>query len=284
MNKKSFSKIKSKLPRDTYEQRMAQDNLILLCRVGSNMYGTNTKESDDDFVGIFIPEREYVCGLKSIRQVEIRTNPTGSGKRNQKEDIDITLKSLGEWCKLAQNNNPNILELFFAPENCIIYKNEYWDFLQAHKDLFLSLKIFHSFRGYAHSQRKRLELKSGRNTGRTDLIKKYGYDSKLASHNIRLYLECIQLLKEGKIAFPLPEREMLIQVKTGLWGGEEGFQKFLKESDRLTEVCHNLYSKSKLRYSPAQEEINKLVVDMFFDYWGYNKTKKWWEFWKKDNI
>jgi len=281
MNGKAFEKLKKTLPRDTLEQRMAQDNLILLCRVGSNMYGTNTKESDDDFTGIFIPEKEYVCGLKNIKQVEIRTNPTGSGKRNQTGDVDITLKSLGEWCKLAQNNNPNILELFFAPEKCILYKNEYWDKLVENMNLFLSLKIFHSFRGYAHSQRKRLELKSGNNTGRTDLIDKYGYDVKLASHNLRLYLECIQLLKEGRIEFPLPERELLVQVKTGLWSGEEGFQKFLKESDRLTEACQSLYDNSELQHSPAQDKINKLVVDMHFDYWGYgNKNKKWWEFWK----
>lgn len=282
MNGKAFNKIKQQLPRDTYEQRMALDNLILFCRVGSNMYGTNTIISDDDFVGIFVPPKEYVCGLKGIKQVEIRTNPTGSGKRNKVGDIDITLKSLGEYCKLAQNNNPNILELFFVPDNCVLYKNNYWDKLVENKDLFLSLKVFHSFKGYAHSQKKRLELKSGNNMGRKDLVEKYAYDVKLASHNIRLYLECIQLLKEGRITFPLPEREMVVQIKTGLWAGEEGFQRFVKESERLANVCQDLYGKSNLPHAPAQEKINKLLVDMHFDYWGYDvdTKKRWWEFWK----
>lgn len=263
------------LDRNTHEQRMSQDNCIFLCRVGSNMYGTNTKLSDDDFTGIFMPDREYAgLGIKNIEHVEYRTNSTGSGKRNTKEDRDCTLYSFRKWVQLAMNNNPNILELFFAPEKCIMQTSPIWEKLRANKHLFLSLKIFHSFRGYAHSQRARLELKSGNNTGRTDLIEQYGYDVKLASHNIRLYLECIQLLKEEQITFPLPERNVVIQIKTGEWAGEEGFKKFLALSDELSARCQLLYDNSKLRHSPAQEEINNLLLDIYEEYFHYIQKPK----------
>lgn len=265
---------KLKLCRDSEEQKLSQDNCIFLARVGSMMYGTNTKESDEDFTGVFMPDRTRSgMGTKNIDFVEYRTNSTKSNKRNTAEDTDCTLYSLKKWVILATNNNPNILELFFTPDKSILHTSPVWKKLCDNKHLFISLKTFHSFRGYAHSQRKRLELRSGNNTGRTDLIEKYGFDCKLASHNIRLYLECIQLLKEQQITFPLPERNVVIQIKTGEWAGDEGFQKFLKLSDELSTRCQSLYDTSKLRHSPAQEDINNLLIEIMEDYLGYNNPK-----------
>ena len=45
------------------EQEMAQRNTIYKAMVGSHLYGTEHKESDKDYVGIFIPDKEYVLGL-----------------------------------------------------------------------------------------------------------------------------------------------------------------------------------------------------------------------------
>jgi len=70
------------------EQEMAERNLILKAMVGSHLYGTETKDSDKDYVGIFIPNKEYVMGLARCEQVEIRTNPTNSGHRNSKDNTE----------------------------------------------------------------------------------------------------------------------------------------------------------------------------------------------------
>ena len=262
------------LERTTPEQRLSQDNCIFLVRVGSNMYGTNLKTSDDDYTGIFMADRSRSgLGIKNIEHIEYRTNSTKSQKRNTQDDRDCTMYSLKKWVQLALNNNPNILELFFAPERNIMVTSPIWNRLRENKYLFLSLKIYHSFRGYAHSQRARLELKSGNNTGRTDLIEKFGYDVKLASHNIRLYLECIQLLKEGRITFPIPERQLVLQIKTGDWAGDEGFKKFLALSDELSVRCQGLYDSSKLPHSPAQDKINDLLIDIQEEYFGYKKPE-----------
>jgi hypothetical protein len=64
-------------------------------------------------------------------------------------------------------------------------------------------------------------MRSGNNLGRKELIKEYLYDTKMMSHNIRLYLECMQLLNEGTITLPLPERKMVVQIKRGEWKLEE---------------------------------------------------------------
>jgi predicted nucleotidyltransferase len=48
------------------EQDMALQNMILKLRIGSVMYGTNTTDSDEDFGGIFIPNKEYILGTKNV--------------------------------------------------------------------------------------------------------------------------------------------------------------------------------------------------------------------------
>jgi uncharacterized protein len=255
------------LSRQTEEQRMAQDNCIFLCRVGSTMYGTNTKESDDDMIGVFCENIDYTIGRKRVDNVDFLTNPTSSGIRNKAGDKDYKFYSLTKMFQILINNNPNALELLFAPQNCILYETDEWKKIIENKDLFLSLKSFHSFSGYAHSQGLRLEIKSGNNTGRKDLQEKYGFDVKSASHMLRLYYECRQLLKEHQITMPLPDRVEILQYKRGEYPGEEGLKKLKEKVIELGKQCDQLYTTSTLRYSPDFENISKLQMDILLSYW-----------------
>lgn len=246
------------------QQEMAIKNCIFFCRVGSHLYGTNTPESDDDFTGIFIPDKEYVLGKRVIEQVEFNTNPSSSGKRNTKDDLDCTLFALDKWTTMCVNNNPNRLEIFFAPDNCILHITDLGKRLFAARDLFISLDAYNSFKGYSHEQMRRLKLKSGNNNGRLDLIEKYGYDVKMASHNIRLYLECIQLLKQGSIEFPLHESGLLLDIKRG----KVTYDEFLNKSAELAALCDIVYANSKLQSHPNLKDVNKLQISLYEDFWG----------------
>lgn len=254
------------LPRDTEEQRMAQDNLIFLTYAGSQMYGTATPESDLDMIGVFIPNEDYVIGRKVCNLVEFKTNSSSSGKPNKAGDRDMNIYSLPFFLGLALNNNPNILELFFSPENCRLIEEPEWVKLKGNADKIVSLKCYHSFRGYAHSQLMRLKIKTGNNSGRKDLIEKYGYDTKLAHHAIRLYLECVQLMKEGQITFPLAESNLLVQFKTGKFTKEE----FFKKSEELSNLCGITYANSNIAYSPNHDAVNEVQMTLIKDYWRKN--------------
>ena len=168
----------------TAEQNMALNNCILFFRTGSHLYGTATPESDDDYTGVFVPDPAYVFGKKyapgssqRLEQVEFNTNPSDSGKRNSKEDTDCMMFTLDKWTSMCLDNNPNRLELFFAPQNCRLFLHPTGQKLMDNYNLFLSLNSYGSFRGYSHQQMKRIKLKSGNNNGRVDLIEKYGYDT-----------------------------------------------------------------------------------------------------------
>ena len=246
------------------QQQMAVDNCIFFCRTGSHLYGTTTPESDDDFTGVFIPNKDYVLGKRRVEQVEFNTNPSSSGKRNTKDDLDCTLFALDKWTTMCANNNPNRLELFFAPENCILYISDLGKRLFASYKMFISLDSYNSFKGYSHEQMRRLTLKSGNNNGRKDLIEKYGYDTKMASHNIRLYIECIQLLKQGSIEFPLKENKLLLDMKNGRMTYDE----FIKKSESLSALCDAVYAASTLQAHPDMGAISKLQTEMYEEFWS----------------
>ena len=74
------------------EPEMAIKNLIYKIRTGSVMYGTNTETSDEDLGGIFIPEKDYIIGIKRCDQV-ILSHKISKTKRNTKGDIDYTVYS-----------------------------------------------------------------------------------------------------------------------------------------------------------------------------------------------
>ena len=147
---------------ETPEQKMAQRNVILRFLTGSHAYGTETPNSDKDYMGVFIPNEEYVLGNKTCEQVQIRTNNSGSGKQNTKDDVDIVIYSLPKFIKLLTANNPTILETLYYPKKNILVNTELGQELLDSASLFVSKKVKHTFLGYAFTQKKGLTHKRER--------------------------------------------------------------------------------------------------------------------------
>ena len=245
------------------EIEMAEKNLIYKIISGSHLYGTNTAKSDMDYLGIFIPNEDYVIGLKTCEQVELGTKSSSETRRNTQGDIDCTVYNMVKFIKLAIGNNPNIMELFFAPKNCIIYKHPIMDELLSNYHLFVSKKSFHTFTGYAYSQRKKLEIKKANMTGRTELIEKYGYDTKFASHLIRLLYEGWELLIEGKITMPLLHNNLITDIKNGKYDLEW----VLNKADKIKEQINIAYSSSNIQKCADINKINELQKYLLKKYW-----------------
>lgn len=159
MDKDLLTKLRKQIKNE--EQEMALDNCIGLFVTGSQLYGTNTPESDFDYEGIYIEPPDYILGVKSCDEVNFSTGNNDS--RNTSQDIDCKLYSLRKYFTLAQQNNPNKVEWFFIPDNKFVFKDDkYWNLIKNHKEIFLSLKIKHSFSGYAKSQEHKLLTKKKR--------------------------------------------------------------------------------------------------------------------------
>ena len=121
------------------------DDLIFMTRAGSHMYGTSTPESDIDKRGVCIPPAKVELGF--ARKFEVI----------QFENEDTAVYSLKKYMQLAMENNPNIIELLYAPDDCVLMKTPVWEKLCERRDEFLSAKCKFTFSGYAHNQLKRLK-------------------------------------------------------------------------------------------------------------------------------
>lgn len=233
---------------------------ILRCVVGSQMYGLATDSSDRDEAGIFMETPQEVCGLTPKDVLVYRDKP--AGVKSEAGDLDLCMYSLRKFVKLAANGNPSILQLLYSPKYILLTKTgqKLVDF----REHFYSKKAGEAFLGYLISQRMKLTGDRAQTITRTDLIEKYGYDTKFAMHSVRLALMGIEYMHNGNIELPVSKdcAELLIGIRNGAWSLEEvlklitDYEKVLKESiNRCTKEID-------------KDKINKFVSDAHLEYWS----------------
>lgn len=119
-------------------------HVIFKTLTGSRVYGTSSPESDYDYRGVAVPPEIYYFGFQHRFD------------QQETKDPDSVIFGFSKFLKLATDNNPNVIELLFIePEHWVVSSPE-WEELRRHRDWFLCKKSFHTFRGYAHAQLKRV--------------------------------------------------------------------------------------------------------------------------------
>lgn len=236
---------------------------ILLGEYGSRAMGTNTVDSDSDFMGIAIESQDFVIGLNQWEQDQIKT--ALPGKRSGSGDVDQTIYSLRKWARLAQKGNPTVLTALFLPEYEVL--GELGRVLIDNRKLFLSKEAGHRHLGYMRSQRDAMTGLRNKRTNRPELVHKYGYDTKFAGHMIRLGIQGIELMDTGRITIPLHEddRKTIMSIREGNYSKEY----VLDWSFSLDEKLKLSIETSDLPEETNREKINKLLCDMHEDYWKH---------------
>ena len=79
---------------------------------GSLLHGTNTKQSDLDLKGIFLPTKEELFLQNYPAVVSLTTGSKNT--KNTKEDIDLELFSLPKFLELIGKFDSNIIEILFS--------------------------------------------------------------------------------------------------------------------------------------------------------------------------
>lgn len=129
-----------------FQQKFVKDNLIYLALHGSKAYGTNIETSDDDYRGITIPPKEYYLGyLNTFEQAELK-------------DPDVTIFGINKFFKLAQDCNPNCLEIIFVDPSDVLFVSPIGQEILDNRNLLLSKKVKFTMTGYAISQLHRIQL------------------------------------------------------------------------------------------------------------------------------
>jgi uncharacterized protein len=82
-------------------------------------------------------------------------------------------------------------------------------------------------------------------------------------HCLRLYLECIELMRFGTITLPRPERAFLIEVRSGSWT----LEKFFAEAERLRSEAEEAAKISTLPESVDLLAISNLLAKVHLAAW-----------------
>lgn len=117
---------------------------------GSQAYGTSTPESDTDYRGIFLANKEYILTpFFNVKEV------------SDTSEEDTKFYEINQYLSLYTEANPNILESLWVKPEHIVESSEIYDYLRSFNQQLLSSKIAHSYSGYAYNQVKRMSNHHG---------------------------------------------------------------------------------------------------------------------------
>ncbi len=201
------------------DRQMALSGEILRTVVGSGVHGIAIPGTDDhDELGIFVEPPTQVLGVgRPCEHYVFRTQPEGA--RSGPGDTDLVVYSLRKYLRLVTKGNPTVLLPLYAPAGDVLVITPLGEELRALAPRVLSQQAVRRFLGYLESQRSRLLGRGSRHgvPNRPELVAKFGYDVKYASHALRLAYQGREVARDGRLTLPMPdrERERVLAVKRG---------------------------------------------------------------------
>jgi hypothetical protein len=178
------------------------------------------------------------------------------------KEWDFQIFSIVRFFELCRENNPNMIDALFTPEECIIHCTQIGRMVRDKRKLFLSKLCWKKFRGYAHAQLRKMNDKEPIG-GRKEIIAKYGYDVKFAYHIVRLFDEAEQILLEGDLDLRRA-REVMKAIRRGDWKVED-LRAWVMEKDKALEA---VYSRSMLPEKPPIAPLQQLLLDCLETHYG----------------
>ncbi len=252
------------------DREVALENEILRTVCGSGVHGMAIAGTDDhDEMGVYIETPEQVMALApSSHHYVSRTKP--EGVRSGPGDTDLTIYALRKYLRLATAGNPTVLTVLFAPAEAVLIETPAGASLRALAPAILSMNAGRRYLGYLDGQRERL-LGAGKQShvpNRPELIAAHGYDTKYASHALRLGLQGLEVVTEGTLTLPLRGDALrtCMEVKRGEVGFDEALRRIDDVRARLSDAIDG--ARSPLRETPDLELVNAWMVETQRTHWA----------------
>jgi hypothetical protein len=138
--------------------KVMKEQILFKSLAGSYLYGTNSKSSDKDYKGVFLPNLHDLILGKAPKHY---TSSTGSfNERNSSDDIDETYYSLHYFLELAAKGDTNAIDILFAYTNkdAVIETSPIWDEIIENIDKILTKNV-KAYLGYCKSQAQKYSIK-----------------------------------------------------------------------------------------------------------------------------
>ena len=142
---------------------------------GSHAYGLAGEDSDVDVRAVAFPTFSQLALMEDW------------GERHM-PGADTVLRSARKTLMMMRNGNPNLIELYGLPDDCMLHADEWGRrLLEVGRQLMFTRKVVSSFAGYAFQQRHLAEHGEG--------VKR----DKALMHSLRVWRMGAELLETGKV-------------------------------------------------------------------------------------
>ena len=148
------------------------DNVHFEVIMGSVAYGVSSDTSDMDIYGWCVPPKSMVFphlageifgfGTQKKRFEQFQQHhidcPDEMGGKGRNYDLQIY--SIIKYFQLVMGGNPNMVDSLYVPQDCILHTTQIGTMVRDRRKIFLSKKVWHTFRGYAFAQMGKIKTKS----------------------------------------------------------------------------------------------------------------------------
>lgn len=197
---------------------MKERKIIFETVAGSKLYGTNTKKSDDDFLGIFIPNEDDILGLNNCPSEWSQNEKKSEGARNTVGDIDRKYFSLKQFLLLTAEGQSKQIEMLFSPKECWVSSSPEWELILKNRDMLISKNSISPFLGFAIAQAHKAVIKGDHLRTIESLITYFedkkgrikDFADKPEFLNLGLKIETFQ---DGVLGFEVAGRKYLLSLK-----------------------------------------------------------------------
>lgn len=182
-------------------------DIVLTSQIGSTSRPDAPDEADFDATVAWAPTfTQLVRGPSEIKQVRTAAD----GKRSGPGDIDVNVYSVPKMTRLALKGNPSIIDALYGPRH--ISDDA---LLSTWRTAARSRAALWAYINYAKSQQHRMDGTGKVN--RPELVERYGYDTKFASHALRLTMTGWHYSQHGDPYLPARMHRDVREVRAGDW-------------------------------------------------------------------
>lgn len=208
--------IEQKKPYVTNESYQLEDTpfdvekfLIFKSLAGSHSFGMAHEESDLDIRGIYVTPITQVFNLDT--EIMVVKNKDGKG--------DAVFYDLRKFCRMASVSEVNAIQMLYTPKESLLQVDEYGQVLIDCREIFLNKQIEYSFGGLAFGNT--VSCLAEEKTNKSELRKKFGYNTKMAMNSVRVIRLGSDLLETGNMNMIRSDNDELKSIRDGKLSRDE---------------------------------------------------------------
>lgn len=241
-------------------------------KMGSVAYGLTTDSSDLDLYGWVMPPlddlfphlRGELVGFKRGR--ESFQNFQMHHVRDGGQEYDFAYYGLPRYVALVGENNPNMVDSLFVPDECVTFTTPEADRLRELRKTLLHKGYYFKATGFARGQYRKMLNKAANPAEGTERAKHraaHGYDVKFATHALRMALQACMVLEHGDLDLR-GHRELLGRVRRGEMAKRDLESQFEVTMNR----AQDLFESSTLPERVDTDRLVTLVLELVESRYG----------------